>query len=136
MNTQIKIGLSVIETGWLLQKTEAQVRGMLRRGELSYAVDRRLVSVSDVEALVGSGLAFACLRWLRYGRISAPTPERRWSSPASLFDGLDALLLASPALVVDVRTGESRVVPELQAAGEATEDGKQISLKPMTSFVQ
>jgi len=116
MNNQTKIGLSVVETAWLLQKTEAQVRGMLRRGQLSYAVDGRLVAIDEVEALLPSGFAVASLRWLLSGLISAPRPLKRWGQPAPLFDALDALVLARPALVVNEVTGESEIVPALGPA--------------------
>lgn len=108
MNTSIKVGLSVVETGWLLQKTEAQVRGMLQRGELSYAVDSRLVATDDVEALLESALAFVCFRRLSRGVLVAPRPAKRWGAPAELWAAFDALMLTAPALVVDEQSGTSQ----------------------------
>jgi hypothetical protein len=46
------MGLSVVEAGWLLQKTETQVRGMLRRGELTYVVEGRKIDPASVRPLV------------------------------------------------------------------------------------
>lgn len=97
MNTTTKIGLSVVETGWLLQKSEAQVRSMLKRAELPYAVEGRLVSIADVEARLETALAFVCFRWLRSGLIDAPRPQTRWGRPASLYAALDALQAANLA---------------------------------------
>lgn len=129
MITSTKIGLSVIETGWLLQKTEAQVRGMLKRAELSYAVDGRLVAVGDVEALLETALASVCFRRLCAGLLVAPRPEKRWGRPASLFAAFDAMMLAAPALVVDEQTESSEIVPNLM------EVGKNGSLRPVISFL-
>jgi hypothetical protein len=95
MEPKGKIGLSVVEAGWLLQKSEAQVRRMLKRGELSYAVDGRLLVIEDVDRLLETALATVCLRWLRRGVIEVPRPEQRWGRPASLFAAFDQLLLAS-----------------------------------------
>lgn len=102
MNTTTKIGLSVVETGWLLQKSEAQVRSMLRRSELSYAVEGRLVSIVDVEARLETALAYVCLCWLRSGLIDVPRPQTRWGRPASLLAALDALQVANQARPLDL----------------------------------
>jgi hypothetical protein len=40
-----KIGLCVLETAWL-DTAEARVRGMPRRGELSYAVEGRKMTLA------------------------------------------------------------------------------------------
>jgi hypothetical protein len=108
-----KIGLSVLETGWLIQKTEAQVRGMLRRGELSYVIEGRKIDPERVAELVEPGLARWMLGALLRGDVTAPRPETRWGQPASVWAGLDALMLASPAMVRDARTGGTRIVPRL-----------------------
>jgi hypothetical protein len=97
MNSSRRFGLTVVETGWLLQKTEAQVRGMLKRGELSYAVDRRLIDVRDVQKLLPSGdrLVHLSAAWLTHGLVVAPSPAARWGKPAPLSAGVDALLAAA-----------------------------------------
>jgi hypothetical protein len=132
-----KIGLSVLETGWLLQKTESQVRGMLRRGELRYVVDGRKVDPESVEELIESGLARMLMRRLLAGLLVAPPPQRRWGEPADLFAAFDALMVAAPALVRDSRTGEVAMVPSLGPAlvDSAGPEGTEPSLKPLLSFV-
>jgi hypothetical protein len=131
-----KIGLSVLETGWLLQKTESQVRGMLRRGELRYVVEGRKVDPESVEGLIESGLARMLMRRLLAGPLVAPCPERRWGEPEDLFAAFDALMLARPALVRDSRTGEVTMVPCLGPAlvDGAVPEGTESSLNPVLSF--
>ena len=134
MEHQGKIGLSVVEAGWLLQKSEAQVRGMLDRGELSYAVDRCLLEVEDVERLLETSLAAVCLRWLRLGRIDAPRPRQRWGRPASLFASFDDLLLAAQSLVRgDTAEHAPLVLPGAHEGGVAV-DRTNRSLDPGDFF--
>ena len=116
-NRNEKLGLSVLEAGWLLQKTESQVRGMLRRGELAYAVEGHKVDFESVQNLLGSGFARACARWLRCGLIVAPPPERRWGKPVPLWVALDALLITGSAMRITNEIGKEH----LSAKSDSTE---------------
>jgi hypothetical protein len=110
-----KIGLSVLEVGWLLQKTELQVRGMLRRGELLYAIEGRKIDAKSVDAFLKGEFAKMLLRGLLAGLLKAPKPHKRYAPPAPLLDGLrlPLLMLARPAIVRDSRTKRARVVGRL-----------------------
>jgi hypothetical protein len=110
-NIDYKVGLSVLEAGWLLEKTQGEIRGMLKRGELAYAVAGKKVCPESVACLLATGLQCVLLRSLLSGRVVAPKPERRYGPPASLWDGFDQLYLAGPTLMVDRATGETRIVP-------------------------
>jgi hypothetical protein len=73
---------------------------MLKRGELAYAVAGRKIAAESVAGLLVDGLQRMLLRSLLAGGVVAPKPERRHGPPASLWEGLEQLILASPALVV------------------------------------
>ena len=121
-----KIGLSVREAGWLLQKTESQVRRLLRRGELWYAVSERKIDPESVDGLIESEFSRTMMRWLLAGLLVATKPESRYGRPAPLLDALQPLMLASPALVHDERTGRSEIVPRLAdhlQSSDAKDDG-------------
>jgi hypothetical protein len=101
MNTfsNTKIGLSVFEAGWLLQKTEAQVRGMLRRGELSYAVAGRKIEPASVRMLLHCEYAELMQDVVLAGGIEAPRPERRHGGRAPLLPGVIQLALETGFVV-------------------------------------
>jgi hypothetical protein len=73
-----KIGLSTLEAGWLLQKTEGQVHGMLRRRELHCVVEGRLIDPDDVDSFIESEFDRMLMRRLLAGVLVAPRPEKRW----------------------------------------------------------
>jgi hypothetical protein len=83
-----KLGLSVREVGWVLGKTESQVRRMLRNGRLSYAVEKAKIDPDSVwEQLPDDeSRELRCLAlWaLRRGRIGAPAPASRYGPPAPI----------------------------------------------------
>lgn len=124
-----KVCLSVLEAGWLLGKTEGEIRGMLTRGELAYAVIGKKILGDSVAGLLATGLQQMLLRSLLAGRVIAPKPERRHGPPASLWDGLDQLILASPTLMVNPASGQTRIVP----SGFDTQ-GTHSSLIPVIAF--
>ena len=64
---QARVGLSVVEAGWILQKTEGQVTGMLRREELAYAVAGRKIDAESVDELLESEFDRKLLKWLLLG---------------------------------------------------------------------
>ena len=122
-----RVGLTVHEAGWVMQHTESEVRGMLKRGELAYSVSGRKIDPASVEPHLVGGLAHESLRWLLAGRITAPKPETLYGQPASLFAGLDQLILASPTLMVDPTTGDSQITINYEQSDR--------SLNPVLSFV-
>jgi hypothetical protein len=86
MNTQTsKIGLSVREAGWFLQKTESQIRGMLRRGELEYVVEGRRIDPASVRPGLGGDYARLLLDLVLAGEFEVPKLERRYGPPAPLY---------------------------------------------------
>ena len=134
MEAQGKIGLSVLETGWLLQKSEAQVRGMLKRGELSYAVGRRLLAIKDVERLIETPLATVCLLWLRLGLIEAPRPPERWGQPVSLVASLKQILLVATSPLLAETARIAALVPPPSHEYSVMLDRTKCSLDPGDSF--
>ena len=101
MNTSKKIGLSVREAGWLLQKSEGQIRGMLRRGELTYVVERRRIDPVSVRPRLGGDFLRVLLDVVLAGEIEVPRPERRYGPPAPLFPGLLEFALTTGFLARD-----------------------------------
>jgi hypothetical protein len=85
MNASSKIGLSVVEAGWLLQRPEGQIRGMLRRGELAYSVEGRKIDPASVRARIGSAYASLLLNLALGGQFKVPLPEYRGGPPAPLY---------------------------------------------------
>jgi hypothetical protein len=119
-----------LEAGWLLEKTESTVRGMLKRGELEYAVAGKKLCPESVACLFSTGLQSVVLRALLAGRLVAPTPERRYGPPASLWDGFDQLYLAGPTSMVDPASGQTQVL----SAHEVEAQGTVSSLIPVITF--
>jgi hypothetical protein len=102
MNTRIatpRMGLSVVEAGWLLQKTETQVRGMLRRGELTYVVEGRKIDPASVRRRLDGAYADLLLDCVLGGEFPVPRPEYRSGPPAPLYPGTIGLALQLGVLV-------------------------------------
>jgi len=95
MDDHVRIGLSIREVSWLLQRTEARGRGMLLRGELSYAVAGRRVDPVGVAALIEGPFAHRLMSALLAGRLVAPRAPTRAGQPAALLAGLQPLLVGS-----------------------------------------
>jgi hypothetical protein len=129
-NNHDRVGLSALEAGWLLEKTEGEVRGMLKRGELAYAVAGKKVCPESVAGLLTTGLQSVLLRSLLAGRVVAPRPERRYGPPAALWEAFDQLCLFGPTLMVDPASGETRILPAREQQGQRT--GR--SLIPVITF--
>lgn len=83
-----KLGLSVSEAGWLLQKTESQIRGMLRRGDLTYVVAGRRIDPASVRRLLEGDYALLVLDMVLTEDVTAPSPNHRYGSPAPLYPGV------------------------------------------------
>lgn len=77
-------GLSAQEAGWLLQKTESQVRGMLRKGELRYATSGGNIDPESVRSLLPDELVEWILNHMVAGAVIAPRPEARYGEPEPL----------------------------------------------------
>ena len=118
-----KLGLSVGEAGWLLQKREAQIRGMLRRGELSYVVAGRLIDPASVSACLTSAYARLLLDVVLAGGFVVPRPERRWGAPAPLHPGVLGYALQTGFVVpkdeIEPRLDELRGTVEPRLPGLA-----------------
>ncbi len=99
MNISKKIGLSVVEAGWLLQKTESQIRGMLHRGELTYVVEGRKIDPTAVGASLAGAYACLLLDLLLAGEFEVPKPEYRYGPPAPLYPGLPGFVYMTGFLV-------------------------------------
>lgn len=80
-----KIGLSVVEAGWLLQRPEGQVRGMLRRGELAYVIAGRKTDPASVREHLDGAYARLLLDVVLGGEFEVPRPEYRGGPPADLY---------------------------------------------------
>ena len=76
-------GLTAWQAGWLLQKTEAQVRQMLRRGDLRRAA-RGKVDPESVRDLLDDELTENILDRVVDGSIIAPRPLTRYGEPDTL----------------------------------------------------
>jgi hypothetical protein len=107
MNTRTKtpkLGLSVLEAGWLLQKTEGQIRGMVRRGELSYVVEGRKIDPASVRRRLDGAYAEHLLDCVLGGEFDVPRPEYQSGSPAPLYPGMLGIALQTGYLVPEDRS--------------------------------
>ena len=80
VNISTKIGLSVVEAGWLLQRPEGQIRGMLRRGELAYVVAGRKIDPASVREHLDGAYARLLLDVVLGGEFEVPRPVCRGGS--------------------------------------------------------
>ena len=98
-NFTMKIGLSVVEAGWLLQRPEGQgVRGMpvAENSPLSLRAEGRPGErPSTSPARTPASFSTQCSQ----AHSSAPCPERRWAAPAPLYPGMLGLALQTGYLV-------------------------------------
>lgn len=93
MTNYPKVGLSVCEAGWLLQRTEGQVRGLLRRGELTYVVEGRKIDAESVRTRLSGAYARLLLDVVLGADFEVPRPEHRWGAPAPMCPGVLGLAL-------------------------------------------
>src|SRR5437870_13190254 len=91
VNISTKIGLSVVEAGWLLQRPEGQIRGMLRRGELAYVVAGRKIDPASVREHLDGAYARLLLDVVLGGEFEVPRPVCRGGEPAPLYPGIVGL---------------------------------------------
>jgi hypothetical protein len=100
MSTSKRIGLSVLEAGWVLGKTESQVRHLLNKGVLLYVVPPRWIDPGSLRALLDADdFRPEALEALLSGALVAPRPERRNGAPRPIFPFLLPHLLEAATLV-------------------------------------
>ena len=80
----MNLGLSVRETGWLLSRTEPQVRRLIQNGRLRYAVRPTRLSTESVRALFAEDslrpIRETALTAILDGRLRVPAPPKRYAS--------------------------------------------------------
>jgi hypothetical protein len=100
MSTSKRIGVSVLEAGWVLGKTESQVRRLLKKGALHYVLVPRWIDPESVRALFDDDeLQPEALEALLHGGLDAPRPVRRYAEPRPIFPYLLPHLLTDATLV-------------------------------------
>jgi hypothetical protein len=100
MSTSKRNGLSVLEAGWVLGKTESQVRHLLKKGGLIYVVPPRWIDSESVRALFSDDeFRREALEVLLCGGLVAPRPVRRYAEPQPIFPYLLPNLLKDATLV-------------------------------------
>ena len=122
-----KLGLSVGEAGWLLQRPEARIRGMLRRGELSYVVAGRIVDPASVRACLTDAYARLLLDVVLAGGFVVPRPERRWGAPVPIHPGVLGLALQTGFVVP-----EDGIEPRLDEARTHRRAGAAWASRPLS----
>lgn len=93
-----KIGLSVVEVGWVLGKTESQIRRMLKKGVLRYAAGNRKIDPDVVweqlPADESRELRSLALWALIRRQIGVPMPGSRFGPPAPIGVVIDLIARA------------------------------------------
>lgn len=95
----MRVGITIREAGWLLSRTESQVRRLIHAGRLDFAVFPTRLSAQSVRAM----FADDCLRPVREaalsavldGRVRVPAPSTRYAPPLPVTQ-LPRLLAAHP----------------------------------------
>lgn len=84
----MRIGVSTREAGWLLSRSESQVRRLLKTGELAYAVRPTRLTVESVSTRFPDDalrpVREAALAAILQGRMRAPAPTTRYARPAPI----------------------------------------------------
>jgi hypothetical protein len=84
----VRIGVTVREAGWLLTRNEAQVRRLVNKGKLAYAVRPTRLTVESVASLFPDDalrpIREAALAAVLEGRCRVPTPIRRYAGPVPI----------------------------------------------------
>jgi hypothetical protein len=98
MNASKRIGISALEARWLLGKTEAQVRHLLKRDVLMYAAPRWIDPANVIALFDDDNLRLEALEALLTCELVAPRPERRYAAPRPIFPYLLPLWLKGTTL--------------------------------------
>lgn len=84
----MRIGLSIRETGWLLSRSESQVRRLVKAGRLSYAVEPTRLAAESVRALFPDDrlrpVREAALTAVLNDRLRVPAPATRYARPVPI----------------------------------------------------
>jgi hypothetical protein len=106
----VKLGVSIREAGWLLGKSEPQVRRLLRAGQLELAVPPARITPASVAALFPTdeyqSLRQAAMTAILECRIKVPAPATRYARPAPITE-LPRLLAAAQGAKRTVRSHEA-----------------------------
>ena len=70
------------------RRPRVEIRGMLRRGELTYVVAGRKIDPVSVRRLLESDYARLVLDMLLSEDVTAPVPQQRYAAPAPLYPGV------------------------------------------------
>lgn len=81
----MRIGLSIREAGWLLSRSESQIRRLIQAGTLAYAVQPTRLCAKGVRALFPNDHLYpvrdAALAAVLEGRVRVPVPGTRYARP-------------------------------------------------------
>jgi hypothetical protein len=84
----MRIGVSVREAGWLLSRTESQVRRLVRTGTLVYAVRPTRLCTESVRGLFNDDalrpIREAALAAVLEGRVRVPALTTRYAKPVPI----------------------------------------------------
>jgi hypothetical protein len=113
--TTTRIGVSVLEAGWVLGKTESQIRRLLRDGALTYLVAPRWITPESIRALFGDedDLGTEALGAILTGDIVAPRPSRRYGPAQPIFPHLLPHLLSNAVLIHHSCGGSCDACPQV-----------------------
>jgi hypothetical protein len=96
----VRIGVSVREAGWILSRSESQVRRFLQTGRLVYAVRPTRLCADSVRALFPDDglrpIREAALTAVAEGVVRAPAPATRYARPVPITE--------LPRLIAGART--------------------------------
>jgi hypothetical protein len=84
----VRIGVTIREAGWLLSRTESQVRRLVQTGKLVYAVRPTRLSVESVSNRFPDDalrpIREAALAAILQGRVRVPAPIARYARPVPI----------------------------------------------------
>jgi hypothetical protein len=84
----VRIGVSVREAGWLLSRSESQVRRLVQAGTLVYAVCPTRLCTESVSGLFSNDalrpIREAALTAVLEGRARVPAPATRYAKPVPI----------------------------------------------------
>jgi hypothetical protein len=86
----MRVGLTVIEAGWLLGLRESAVRQLLADGSLAYSVYPSRVSAAAIQVRFADDalrpVREAALLMVLEGRLCVPAPTHRYAQPVRITD--------------------------------------------------
>lgn len=84
----MRVGVTIREAGWLLTRSESQVRRLVQTGKLVYAVRPTRLTVESVCGLfpddASRPIREAALTAILDGRVRAPAPITRYARPVPI----------------------------------------------------